>query len=258
MRLSFRGRRTVTAGMAVAIAAVGVFTGACSPAPTSKTISGTIQGADGNIVNVLMGFAVQDAAGHMLNLGSPGSGYSLIRRINGCVGNAGAATSQVCSDTHQSTTKNWSLTVPANAVKVFIELYPKAPDGITDVTTYSTSYRPALLLGSSRSNVSLVLPKQCSAGGTTGTLAGHISGWPSGKTGAIHAFSLAADQPTMGFATGSIKADGTYTLKGLQSGQRYGLMASGPGYSKNLVDYRRSTSNDTLIASRCQVKTFNF
>jgi hypothetical protein len=273
MRLSLRGRRTITAGMATAIAAVTVLTGACAPTPSSKVISGTIKGADGKIVDVLMGFAVQDSAGHMLNLGNPGTGYSVLQRLNHCVTSAGAATSQVCANSGQKTTYNWSLKVPGNAVKVFIEVYPKDATansvitypgysgiwtGVTDTSTYATGYRPAIPLLTSRSNVAIVLPKVCTAGGSTGSLNGTIRGWPSGVKGNIHAFSLAPDQPTMGFATAYVNGDGSYNLAALASGQRYGLIVSGGSYSKNLVDYRRSTSSDTLIATPCQKKRFDF
>ena len=96
------------------------------------------------------------------------------------------------------------------------------------------------------------------AGGTTGVLAGHISGWPIGHTGSANAWSLAPNTlPDQGFATGSVDASGNYTIPNLESGQRYGIIVSGPGYSKNLVDYTRATTNETLV-NRCATTTFNF
>ena len=52
--------------------------------------------------------------------------------------------------------------------------------------------------------------------------------------------------------------NGNYRINNLQSGQRYGVIAGSATYSRNLVDYRRATSNDTLIDHACQQKVFNF
>ena len=56
-------------------------------------VSGTIAGADGKIVDVLMGFDVRDAAGRRLDLGG-GTGYSAMQRLNHCVPTTGATASE--------------------------------------------------------------------------------------------------------------------------------------------------------------------
>jgi hypothetical protein len=278
MRLSFRSakRATVTA-MAVSVAAVGLMSSACTPSTVgTKVISGTIKGADGRIVDVLVGFDVIDGAGNKMDLGGFRVGYSAIQRLNHCVGTAGATRVQKCSGDGQVTGYNWSLRVPASARQVYIEVYPKAPTptawldnyrgytgvaaGTTNTSTYSTSYRRALPLDANgRSGVNIVLPKVCGqSGGSTGAIAGRIANWPAGVTGQINAWSLAGDQPTMGFAMGTVYGNGTYSISGLQAGQRYGMIASGGGFYRNIVDYRRATSNDTLIAHACDVKHFDF
>ena len=278
MRLSLRSARRATAtAMATSFAVVGLLTSACAPAATTgdKILSGTIEGADGRIVDVLVGFDVIDAAGQKIDLGGGRVGYSAIQRLNHCVPTDGAAAPQTCATTGRRTGYHWALRVPGNAVKVYIEVYPKAPTstdwldnyrgytgvaaGSTNTSTYSTVYKSALPLPGSVSNINIVVPKVCGAGGTTGTLQGHISGWPAGVTGKVNAWSLAPNTlPSQGFAMGIVYGDGYYRIDGLQSGQRYGLIASGGGFSRNVVDYRRATSNDTFIPAACFWKTFDF
>ena len=282
MRFRLDRKRACTAALATAIAAAAMVSSACTPqAPAPmKVVSGTISGADGKIVDVLIGFDVRDAAGKRLDLGG-GTGYSAMQRLNHCVAPTGATKSEVCrfnGAITQVTGKTWSIRVPANAATMWIEVYPKAPTptawlenyrgytgvaaGSTNTSTYSTSMRRSLTIGAGLRNISVVLPKVCHAatgGGTTGSLVGHVNGWPAGQTGKVSAWSLAsAALPTQGFATGSVDGNGNYRLDGLESGQRYGLIAGSATFSRNVVDYRRATSNDSLIDHACQQKVFNF
>jgi hypothetical protein len=281
MNLSlFRGRRFVAAAMTAGVAAVGLLSAGCTVTPantSSKIISGTIQGADGHYVDAFIGFEVRDAANHHIDLGGGNTGYSVIQRVNYCLGASGSAAAQTCytnGTATGTTTKNWSLRIPANAVSVWIEVYPKdaSPSGWinnyqgytgpstghTDLSTYATSERASIPMTGSRSGISIVMPKVCAAGGTTGSIAGHIANWPVGHTGSANAWSLASNNlPDMGFATGTVDASGNYKIPNLQSGQRYGILASGGGKSWNMVDYRRQTSNDTLV-NKCSQTTFNF
>ena len=276
MRLSLRGRRTVTAGMAVAIAAVGVFSSACAPAAATKVISGTIKGADGHVVDVMLGFDVLDARGNKIDLGSINAGYSAIQRLNHCVPVQGASGTGICpATTHygqqtpaQATTYNWSLRVPANAVSVYVEVYPKEPTpnytvsyrgyvgpmpGNTNVVMYGMTHRRAVYVGSgSRSGIAIVLPRACGNGAhaTAGTMAGHIGGWPSGVTGSIYTWSTAPDQQTLGFGVASVDGNGNYRLAALQGGQNYKVQAQGGSF------FRTATSSGNVNA--CQTKIFNF
>ena len=111
------------------------------------------------------------------------------------------------------------------------------------------------------SNISIVLPKVCGKpGGSTGSIAGHISGWPIGHTGVINAWSMAPNTyATQGFSTGTVvNGSGNYRIDKLQAGQRYGLIASGPGFSRNMVNLANARGDATLIPSACSVKTYNF
>jgi hypothetical protein len=273
-----RGRRFVAAAMAAGVAAVGFLSAGCTPLNTAdKVVSGTIQGADGNYVDAMIGFEVRDAQGRHIDLGGGGTGYSMIQRINYCLAPSGASSSQTCFTkgvATGSTTKNWSLRVPWNAASVWIEVYPKEASpsawinnyngytgpsaGRTNLLTYATSERSQLLIGGGLANVKIVMPRVCAAGGTTGTIVGHIANWPIGKTGSANAWSMAPNTlVNQGFATGSVDVNGNYRIPNLESGQRYGIIAGTPGFARNMVDYRRSTSNDTLV-SKCSTKTFNF
>ncbi len=114
--------------MTVGLAAAGLLTTGCTPQNTAdKVISGTIMGSDGNIVDVLIGFDVVDAAGNKIYLGGQRSGYSAIERLNHCVPASGAPSSETCAKTGYVTGYNWSLKVPWNATAVYIEVYPKDP-----------------------------------------------------------------------------------------------------------------------------------
>jgi hypothetical protein len=278
MRLSLRGRRAATAGMALAVATVGVFSSACAPAPSSKVISGTIKGADGHVVDVMLGFDVLDARGNKIDLGYLNAGYSAIQRLNHCVPIQGATGTGVCPANYQpstrihtdaqGTTYNWSLRVPANAVTVYVEAYPKEPTpnnwvsfrgytgpmpGNSNVTEYGMTHRRSVYVGAgSRSGISIVLPRACGNGAhaTSGTLAGHISGWPGGVNGSIYTWSTAPDQATLGFGVANVDGNGNYRLAALQGGQSYKVQAQGGGF------FRTATSSGNVNA--CQTKTFNF
>ncbi|HEX4017695.1 MAG TPA: hypothetical protein VHX15_13255 [Frankiaceae bacterium] len=264
--------------MTVALAATGLLTTACNARTSGfKSVSGTISGADGKIVDVLMGFDAIDAYGRKVDLGGARVGYSEIQRLNHCVPASGAKSSTKCKGTGYVTTKKWSILLPPNVARLYIEVYPKDPTptywlnnyrgytgpaaGTTDVKTYGESYRRDLSTPGTLRNIPIVLPKVCGTpGGTTGSLAGHINGWPYGRTGTVNAWSMAPNTlATQGFATGArVDAFGNYRIDRLQSGQRYGLIAGTTGFSRNVVNLTNSLTNATLIPGACAVKGYNF
>jgi hypothetical protein len=279
MRMSLRGRRTVTAGMAVAIAAVGVVSSACAPTPTTKVISGTIKGADGHVVDVMLGFDVLDARGNKIDMGFIKAGYSSIQRLNHCVPIQGTTAVGTCPANYQPSTRiqtaaqastyKWSLTVPANAVTVYVEAYPKEPTpnnwvsfrgytgpmpGTTNVTKYGMTHRRSIYVGAgSVGNVAMVLPRACGNGAnaTAGTLAGTIGGWPRGVTGSIYTWSTSADQPTLGFGVANVDGNGVYKLPALQGNQNYKVQA------QTATGFFRTAANTGTVKA-CQTRTFNF
>ena len=282
MSVSLRvARRATATALAVSVAAVALVTSACTPAQVhgTKVISGTVQGADGNIVDVLIGFDVIDGAGHKLNLGGGNVGYSAIQRLNHCVG---TARRHRLADVRQRRTTqitgyNWSITVsrqaPRPSTSRSTRRLRRRPTGST--TTAATPVSPPApptpaptrppTSGRSRWQARAAASRSCCprsaalSGGTTGSLYGHIAGWPSGNTGKVNAWSMAPNWlPTQGFATGTVDANGNYRIDGLQAGQRYGLIASAGGFSRNVVNYTNSNTNDTLVPSACSQKNYNF
>jgi hypothetical protein len=269
-------RRVAAIAMTVAIGAGSLLLSACSPESAGyKVVSGTIQGADGRIVDALIGYVAIDAAGNKINLGGTGT-YSSIQRLNHCAPASGATGPQRCSRTGVVTSKSWWVLLPPNATRLYIEVYPKDPSssnwyrsatyngpfaGTTDTRTYGETWIDNMSVPHSVSNVSIVLPKVCGKpGGSTGSLAGHINGWPLGHTGRIDAWSLAPNgTPAKGFASGAVvNGAGNYRIDKLQAGQRYGLIAGGPNFIRNTVNYANATGTATLIPRACAVKTYNF
>lgn len=279
MHLSLRGARRATAtAMTFALAAAGLLTTACTPQSFGdKVLSGTVQGADGKFVDVYIGFDVLDSAGNKIVLGGGGPGYSSAQRLNHCVSTDGAWSSTTCAGTGYQTTKNWSLVLPPNAATVYIEVYPKAPSssaflynykgytgpfpGGTNTSTYGEAYRRAIPVPGNMANISIVLPIVCGQpGGTTGSLTGHVNGWPIGVTGHVNAWAMTPiTYTTQGFSAGSlVDAWGNYRIDKLAAGERYGLVASAAnGWSKNVVNYTNSTTNATMVNS-CSAKSYNF
>jgi hypothetical protein len=284
MHLSLRSARRATAtAMTVAVAATGLLASACTPAtvPTNKVISGTVQGADGKYVDVYLGFDVLDSSGRKIDLGG-GPGYSAVQRINHCLPASGATEATTCPVTGYHVTKNWSLTLPPNAATVYIEVYPKSATstdwlnnyqgftgvaaGSTVLTTYGETYRRAIATPGNMQNIPIVLPVICGLpGASTGSLYGHISGWPSGVVGHLNTWSQAANTlATQGMALGTpIDGNGNYRIDKLQAGQAYGLIASGTGFYRNVVNFTNASPSNpklspTYIASACQQQQYNF
>jgi hypothetical protein len=271
MHLSLRGaRRTTATAMTVALAAAGLLTSACTAQSVgNKVISGTIQGADGKYVDAYIAFAVVDSVGRRIVIGAgAGPSYSAAIRVNHCVATSGTTTAATCAATGYQLTKKWALTLPPNAARVFIEVYPQKPCytnpniGGTDTSTYGETYRDAISVPGNMANTAIVLPIVYGLpGGTTGTLTGHIKGWPVGVTGHVNAWAMTPNTlPTQGFAAGNlVDVHGYYRIDKLQSGQRYGLIAGAAnGKSFNAVTYKNSTTTATLIPSAGAVKTYNF
>lgn len=232
----------------------------CSPSPTAcrrsggtRTISGTVRGADGRYVDAMLGFDIVDAHGRKLALdGSPltGAGYGAIERMNYCLGSSGAAQATPgCRGA--ALTDRWSLAVPGNATAVYVEAYPKAPTagnwleqtgyqgpdpGVTDQSAYGMSYRPHVSLrGSGATGVALLLPRVCgSPGGSTGEIWGHLSRdgrpWRAGGGTADAWATGPGASGVLGMGIGQVDPGaGTYRIRNLQPGSRYTIIATVDG-----------------------------
>jgi hypothetical protein len=241
----------------IAAAALPLATTACTPDTGPKVISGVLRGANGSYVDAMIGFDILDAQGRKIQAnGTPvtNGGYGALIRLNYCLSSAGSQAATPGCD-GQNLTDQWSLQLPSNAVRVYVEAYPKAPSsgawvnnyrgytgpnpGNTDETTFGMTYRRSIpVFGSGASGVSLVAPTVCGKpGGSTGTLWGYIyrgnTLWRA--TGGItDAWSTEADNaPILGMNEGRVDPGvGTYHITNLQGGSHYTIVATVDGVTK--------------------------
>ena len=206
--------------------------GSTSCQPLTKTITGTILGMDRRLVNAMIQMDIQDASGHAIDgNGCNGSaGYGLGVHVNYTVPAGGAVAGT--PDATDAVTA-WSVTLPANAAKVYIEVYPQKKSsqpqyGGTDKSRYGFAERPALKLGAGTTGpVKLALPDgTCSQPHAAGTLAGRFLS----HGGAVHGVRVSV------FSEGSPPSDplvqgplGFGIWNGNATGYRIPLLASGSG-----------------------------
>ena len=237
---------------------------ACGPVTPKvippKSIAGTIRGADGSYVDAMIGFDILDSLGRKIK--ADGSlvtdgGYGALARLNYCLSSAGTTDPTLAATGCDGTglTDQWSLKLPANAVTVYVEAYPKntsssgwingyrgyyGPNpGTTDETTFGMTYRRNIsVLGGAVIGVKLAMPKVCGQpNGTTGTLWGYIY---QGNTlwkatgGSTNAWSTEADNaPILGMNEGKVDPGaGTYHITNLQGGSHYTIVATVDGVTR--------------------------
>jgi hypothetical protein len=208
----------------VGVASVGAAapsSGACS-SPTTRKLSGTIEGEDHRYVRAQLSFELFDADGDRIGLDGCAlpSGYSTVFSVNTDLDGQG-------SNNPSGHTKSWTLSnLPANAVDANIEIYPKSPSG-TDLTRYGRAMRKHVVIPNT--SVDVELPLNCgfadnSVFGRNGSITGHITrdGHPV-ETYRVSAFSLAADTESMplGFGIDSDIPDGEFSVDALAPNQPY-------------------------------------
>jgi hypothetical protein len=213
-------------------------------------VSGTIAGEDGDYVNVMLGFDLQNSAHQPIGLNGCAnpSGYAATVHLNHCVTAYGSPTDAPtgaaygdCPTLRQ--TKTWSVVVPSNAAYMYIEAYPKkessaAKYGTTDKSKYGMSYRRSVPVTQAGARA-MKLPVVCGKGGHTGTLTGHGTlGGRSATVTAANGWSMATDSdrlsPILGMNTGQVSGS-SYTLDKLVPGN-YTLVATVGGVSKQLYN----------------------
>jgi hypothetical protein len=188
---------------------------ACA-ATNRKSISGSVRGSDGRVVNVFIGLDVLDSSGQHIRLDGchGGSGYTAYQHLNRTLPASGGSSGQVA----------WRFALPANAATAWIETYPKNPSGTTDTTYFGGSMRRKVAIGS---GVNLRLPVVC---GRTGGLTGGVHGYVT-----LHGQRIKADRAIawsmypdtdprnkiLGFAIGSGADNGFYSIYKLARNQRY-------------------------------------
>jgi hypothetical protein len=250
-----RRRPAVLPALAAAVALVAGLAGtlavaAPAQAAATRTVKATVLGSDGRAVGVFVGVDLQDAAGRALDANGclqsrcGKTGYAKTLRLNPQLGPAGSAS-------RAGHTTDFSLTVPANAAKVFIEAYPRNTGlhGTTNDARYGRALRRLAMPYSGTAHVRL--PLQCGAGGGTGTLAGYTTvGGVRKQVNRISAFSIGADNntanPILGFNIGTSASNGSFRIPSLAPGTKYRVFtkrtASSPPRSQDFVVGRCRTT----------------
>ena len=205
---------------------VGVVALAAPASAATKTVTGDVLGSDGRAVDVFIGIDLQDSSGRALKAdGSLGTGaYAITMRINQDLDAAGSAD-------RTGWVTRWSATVPSNAVKMYVEVYPrnKGQYGTTNDVRYGRNLR-RFSVPYSLSNVHLRLPLQCAAGGGTGYVKGVTKiGGVARQMTRVSAFSIGADSnamnPILGFNIGTSASNGTFKVPSLAPGSKYRVYA---------------------------------
>ncbi|HVU74042.1 MAG TPA: hypothetical protein VHE83_13850 [Mycobacteriales bacterium] len=229
-------------------------------AALSKTLHGSIIGMDHRLVNAMISMDIQDATGRVIDgngcVGS--SGYGLSVHVNYSVPSNGAVPGRSEAD---GAVTQWSVTLPSDAAKVYIEVYPQRRSsdpkyGGTDKSHYGFAERPGLKIGASGATVKLALPvASCSLPHGAGTLTGRfLSGGRVVRGVRVSAFSEATP-PSDPVASGPL---GFGIWNGSAGQYRMPLLASGSGKGQpytliaRLADGRSKTF---VMKARGVVKT---
>lgn len=219
----------------------------------SRTYYGHIQGADGRVVDTMLGFDVHDRYGRKIDArpgsstwGCPFTGaYSHTLRLNPTVAATGAT----------SGTKAWKVVVPVNAAKLFVEAYSKGPGHTGDnQSRYAHSLRTRIPLPYAYT-IRMALPLVCGvSGGTTGA----IHGWATlrgvrTKVDRAVAWSMAGDNnnlnPILGWNMGSGRDDGYYKIPNLQAGQIYVVRITKNGVTKQFTNVQVNRCGNTYLGA---------
>lgn len=220
---------------------------------TSRTMTGTIQGADRRYVSSMLGFDALDKYGRKIDARPGSSTY-------GCVWNGGYSTTvRVNFDLPAtgSTTNGtyyWKVALPTNVTHTFIEAYSSGPryEG-TNHTRYSNSFRRKITVPYP-ATIHMMLPMVCAAGGTTGAINGYttVKGVRA-KADRVAAWSMGADNnynnPILGWNVGKSADNGYYKIDSLQSGQVYTVRISKNGVTKQFYNVRVDKCRNTYLGA---------
>lgn len=152
-----------------AVQGAAVAPGCTSARPTR--LGGAIYGyPDNRALDAIIGVQTVDASGKTVDLAgsAQASGYTYVQRVNPTLPATG-------SDTGGG--KTWGGVCMSSVItEVFIELYPKAPDGTTDKSRYGEAahyYQP--ITPGADNQVLLRVPLRHELGGNTGYVNGYLT-----------------------------------------------------------------------------------
>ena len=222
--------RRLSAALCSLALLVGLVALAAPAQAATKTVTGDIIGSDVRAVDVFIGIDLQDSSGRVIDKNGclktqcGLNSYAITMRINQDLGPEG--------DTDRSKwVTRWSVTLPANAAKMFIEAYPRNAGqyGTTNDIRYGRSLR-RFGVPSNLSNVHIRMPLQCAKGGGTGFITGATTvGGVRKQVSRVSAFSIGADSnamnPILGFNIGTSASNGTFRIPSLAPGTKYRVFA---------------------------------
>jgi len=213
--------------------------GRCAPA-TDRVFAGSLRGADGLGVNATIGFDMQDAAGHTVDLatGCAAHGYSTILQINHDVSSRGQAVGTATQPSNSAPTSvvtdRYAIRgIPANIVSTFIEVYPRdytgSPcgwgcGGNVDVSKYGGVNRRSVPMDTG--GVDIRLPLTTAFGGSTGTIAITATDHAGNAVAVrdVHSWSMLTpdgSRPDQGWGFGVVDGPGKVHVPALAGGQDY-------------------------------------
>ena len=251
-----RLRRVLGAAAAALALTGGLALHATRPAEAScgplsdKSVSGTITGEDGRAANAIVGFTFVDIFGYRVDARGcrlEGDAYGRSVHVNSTLPATGGTTATAWSN-------NWWIDrIPANVREVWIETYPKGPDGKTDYSHYSGVVRPKVLPGTR--NVNLRFPVSCAQGGRAGAIRGTVTLHGQRITPDwIGYWSESPTSPQMGYALG-IGSNGGYVSPPLSS------TPAGPGqpqaYGVNMYYQGRFIFRGHVLVYPCKTTVLN-
>jgi hypothetical protein len=251
VRVDTHPMRRVPAALAVVALVAGLLALAAPAQAAGRVVSGTIYGSDGRAVDAFLGFDLKDSSGRTIDKNGCLAtrcglkGYGITLRLNGDVPATGAAPAG-----HKVT---WSITVPADTARMFIEVYPFSSGtyGHTDESRYGHSYRRNIPIPYP-ARINLRLPLICAAGGTTGAISGRatVGGAPA-TLKRVATWSLGADNnspnPILGWNIGTA-SNGSFLLPNLPAGQKYQVLATAPsGVVKRYYDVQVNSCRTTTL-----------
>jgi hypothetical protein len=247
--------------------------GTVSCAPLTKTISGTIEGADLRAVNAQISFDLKDGAHQAIDgqgcRNDPG--YGLRLHVNYAVSASGIAPGDAG---YALATTTWTAQVPANTTQAYIEVYPERSSsqprfGVTDKSHYGMSMWPKVSVYANTQNVALVLPTNvCSDPHATGEVVGYFKRNGAVVTGIRASAFSEAKKPADPLASGPLgmgiwNGNATrYSIIQLASGPRkgqpyiiFGRLADGT--NKRFLMYDGVHNHQSVGVHACQVTRFD-
>ena len=203
----------------------------------TKTFSGTVQGEDSRFVNVLIGIELFAGNQRVDANGCPSTQhYHIVKTLNTSLAADGAVSGS-------GLTRNWSVQVPSNVTRAYVEVYPRSsqtnPPGKTDKSRYGTTMHHDTPITASP-NIRLPLNCGLSGGGIeggNGTITGRVLRNGRAVTpDSVIVFSLGPNSSPkiLGWGIANVVSGG-FVAEALAPDQHYQIFITQGGTSKRVM-----------------------